>query len=367
MKKYSVIIVGLCLILVGCIRIATPESTIRPPNIQKNYETEIESYIAQLIPEEMELLTKENLDERFEMKSIDVDLDGETEWLAFYGLPHIERSYGFIVLQKNNGDWTLYFDQSFENSNYYIEDYFITDFDGDGYEDIIIEKGYGAAVKMANIYKLKDKPENLYTIQCNQMEIIENEGSTPTLAIWLDAAYDIHYIELIKWKDGAFTLATYDHPDYYEKLIYHYSKIAMQTTDSIYHYYYADILMKAGQYEKGLEKINYFLDEDKLPSDVYIMKGNFVKAKCYYGLGEIEEAELALNKAIISKPYYIDKLLEAEILLIDIYLQKNMIEEALNILDDNKDLFESFREEDYKRQMWLNTYTNKQDEIIKRQ
>ncbi len=280
---FMMIIFIACLLFSGCAQMPVPESTIGPPKVEAAVSSEDEAVATGFIPEGYDLLTRDNSSGRFALTTEDYDGDGMMEMLIFYGEAHKNKASGMILIESVDDEWLIKWDKSMKTAlSYIINDYHVIDFQGSGTKSIILELGYKDHVKMIQIIEFAEEADILYVTECNNLEVIVEEGENPALAIWINVVMDVEYIEVIRWnvEDGAFRQATYDVPDYYSKLVPFYEKNLLDNgVESIYGYYYADILMKAGRYDEALMTVSDYLKGES-HSLIYDMKGNFIKGKC---------------------------------------------------------------------------------------
>lgn len=356
------------ILLTGCFDLPGPETVIIPPTVFARDVSELETILDSFIDDEFVVFTRERSGERFDI----IDVAGEEGLvIGFFGVAQQKEAKGFVVIKKTKTGYEKVFRKQYQQSSEYgISSFQYMDIIKDNKKELIIEHCYLQKPKKITIYSFNSEYNDdnghiiyvneEYTIESNRYELIINDTDKPALAIWINIKNDIFYIEVIKWIEQSFEQVTYNYPQYYKQLLPNYRRNALDgLLGAVATYYYSDILMKAGEYELALEWIDEYLSVDNYVTSLYRMKSQFIKGKCLYELGKTKEALDALLESGNENAYYLDKRLEANLLLCEIYVSKNEKAKADMLIEESMDLLQSFRVSDYKYKMWLNMFTTR--------
>lgn len=347
--KYLIIVILISIMILGCVEMPSPDSLIEPPK-SHSMTTSKYDFFTELIDDDKIVLDSNQI------LGYEVLNWGENGYIGFYSDGKLASIKGFAVVKHNSNNTEMIINKSFsKNSNYKINSYRYLDLIGGSEKELLVEYSAYDDPKLIEIYGFENaEPKLLYELEGNHYEIIYNVDGKPSLSIWIKNARETYYVEIFKWLESSFVQDTYEHHDYYLKTLDGYRDRAFGATpSSIYIYYYGDHLMKSGEYQEAIEVLTGYLEVNNI-KPIYIMKSYFVIGKSLYELGRYDEAVDALEIAVNEPVYYIDKLIEAKLLLADAYrmLGEDTLEkEALVGIEA---LIQQYNKDDFKHQMWMN-------------
>ncbi len=365
MQKVIIGAIVICLLISGCNYLPSPYDVVRAPLGRQAEDINEDTSLKRFIPSYMVMLTPENSGNRYKMRSVDIENDGQYELVVFYGLPGTFECKGLVILKGIEDNWVEFHLESFsKGTKYNIEETQFVDITNDGYLDMIIQLSTFNDTKMVNLYTFREETKRLYTLGANRIEIIHNETTAPALALWTELSSKIYEIEIIRWEKDGFVNATYDYPGFFLQLLPVYKGNADDDSEDKNNLLlYADVLMKSGDYTNGFEQIEKYLTVNEADNDINKMKAYFIKGRCLYSLGEMIMARDALRCALDVPDFDVETLIEAKLLLAEIYYLNNYFDLAGTEVDGCRELLYYFVNSNYKAHIWQSAYESKKEQL----
>jgi len=347
-----------CLYVTGYDYLPSPYEIIRAPMGDSMDEIEVD--VSSFIPDDMVLLTFSNSGGRYRMRFTDIENDGNDELVVFYGLPDSYKCKGVIIL-KYDRRWTEYYVKFFtEGERYTVENARFVDITDNDYREMIIELSSFNNIKIFSIVGFENQIGKIYTFGANRIDIIYNEDASPSLAIWTEDVPGFHNIELVKWEDDGFIMSTYDTPGYFLQVMPAFeNRISEDPQNNNALLYYADTIMKSGDYQNGLDIINQYIENENEPNSNNRAKAYFIKGRCQFNLGLTKEARDTLSTVEGFSDYDVETILAVKLLMVDALINLGDYDIAAQKLEHIKTFLYRFVDSDYKSHIWTYEYESR--------
>ncbi|SKC76680.1 hypothetical protein [Maledivibacter halophilus] len=189
----------------------------------------------------------------------DLDGDGVLELIGVYNW---QGENYIIVLKYYLGAW--YVADIIKGKGYNITYFNVAPITGKNKNNLVIGWQVASIWSDLSMYEWTDmglmdliEGNKYYSmIEVKDIESKQGKDGIYELALWIHDTGDAYKVEIYRWSDDKFVLASDVYPYYYEKVVNYYKELLKENDSSTYWYYLADAQMKTGNTQEALQSID---------------------------------------------------------------------------------------------------------------
>lgn len=272
--SYKWTAVAICILIalgmIGLTNSPTKATTLKSEgNLLQSKESK-EDYVnivKKFLPKNSNIVTTETTKEADNVFIKDLDNDGKDEIVSAYKLAGEDLKINILVLKKVGANWTKALDEYGEG--YKLDSVLTEDIDGDGQNEILLNRRIGGTAAQLSVYKWNNNLLNKISnedIYYSKLDILSIPGkNTKAIATWQHYTGEAYIVDVLKWDGKTFVPAQDLYYNYFKQSVvpYYEQKVKTMPGARFYWYYLADAQIKAKDKKAALQSIEKGLSLDK--------------------------------------------------------------------------------------------------------